>query len=256
MRKILFWLCCFVFFTTASSAQSATVAGITVDVFLSGRTNSRTVIYVPGCNGKDAIGRLYQPAHLAKLQQLFNNDVNVLIPQVFDDVTKGAKDGVCYLDTAKQNEIGTNSLVLARKVAEILPWIKEQPWFNGTAHYFGFSQGGRVGIFSNSLTKTKGFFKTYNLIWPMCLAEYAPTTLLDAHTATRIYATESDPISQPKNCPSYYTPQSPIYLRLFPGDAHSWVTHPSIPAHTDYWPNYKKFVFHRYVREYADEMWD
>ena len=126
---------CWFIFNAPSFAAPVTVAGTTVDVFLSGRAGSRTVVYVPGCNGKDAIGRLYQTAHLDKLKSLFDDDVNVLMVQVFDDVTKGAKDGVCYLDAIKQNELGTNSLVLARKVGDILPWVKSQPWFTGTAHF-------------------------------------------------------------------------------------------------------------------------
>ena len=238
-----------------SNAESVVLAGSTVDVYLSGRPDSRTVIYIPGCNGKDEIGRLYQPFHLERLKSVFDGDVNVLMIQVFDDVTKGAKHGVCFLDAQKQNEIGTNSLVLARKIGDVLPWVKQQPWFNGTAHYFGFSQGGRVGIFANSIGKTRGFFKTFNLIWPMCLPEYKPPTTLTAHTPTRIYATENDPISQPKNCPGFYSPDSSIELKLFPGNIHSWATHPSIPQHTDYWPNYKQNVTHGYVKEYADSMW-
>ncbi len=241
--------------TQVVQADTVTVAGTTVDLYLSGRADSRTVIYVPGCNGKDEIGRQYQAFHLEKLKEKFDGDVNVLMVQVFNDITKGAKDGVCFTDMAKQNEIGANSLTLARKVGDVLPWVKEQAWFNGVAHYFGFSQGGRVGLFANSIGKTKGFFKTFNLIWPLCLQEYKPPTILSAHTPTRIYATENDPLSQPKNCPSFYSADSQVELKLFPGDVHSWATLPTLPAHTEFWSNYKKTVTHHYVKEYADEMW-
>ncbi len=240
---------------SVAHAETVTVSGTTVDVHLSGRTNSRTVIYVPGCNGKDEIGRLYQDFHLQRLKLAFDGDVNVLMIQIFDDITKGSKDGVCFIDTEKQNDMGANSLTLARKIGDVLPWIREQAWFNGTAHFFGFSQGGRVGVFANSIDKTRGFFKTFILIWPMCLLEYKPPIILRAHTPTRIFATENDPISQPKNCPGFYSSESPIELSLFPGDVHSWATYPSLAAHIDYWPNYKKTVTHRYVKEYADTMW-
>ena len=255
LKFLAIWLLGLLSLSLPSHAEQVVVAGSTVDVYPSGRPDSRTVIYVPGCNGKDEFGRLYQSFHLEKLKSVFSGDVNVVMVQVFDDITKGSKDGMCFLEAEKQNEIGANSLTLARKVGDVLPWVKQQPWFNGTAHYFGFSQGGRVGIFANSIGKTKGFFKTFNLIWPMCLPEYKPPTTLTSHTPTRIYATENDPISQPKNCPSFYTSESPIELKLFPGDIHSWATLPSLPPHTEYWPNYKKNVTHGYVHKYADEMW-
>lgn len=238
-----------------ANADTASVNGSTIDFFLSGKKNSRTVVYLPGCNGKDQIGILYQNFHLEKIKTQFNDDVNVVMVQLFDDITKGAKDGVCSFEVKKINEVGANSFVLAKKVGTIIPWLKEQPWFNGTAHFFGFSQGGRVGLIVNSSEETKGFFKTVNLIWPMCLERYKFPKKLTAHTPTRVYATEDDPLSQPKNCPNLYSPDSPIELKLFPGNVHSWATHPSITTHSAYWPNYNLSVTHSYVKSYAEEMW-
>ena len=116
-----FWLLGFLFFSLATHAEQVVVMGSTVDVYLSGRPTSRTVIYVPGCNGKDEVGRLYQSFHLEKMKSVFNGDVNVVMIQVFDDITKVTKDGVCFFEAEKQNEIGANSLTLARKVGDVLP---------------------------------------------------------------------------------------------------------------------------------------
>ena len=189
-----------------------------------------------------------------RIQKEFNDDVNVIMPQLVNDVTQGAKDGACFWDFELQNT-KVNSLVLARRVGDVLPWIKEQKWFNGTAHFFGFSQGGRVGLFINTIGKTRGFFKSATLVWPNCLPRYRPPTLLEAHTPTRIYSTENDPLSQPKNCPSFYSNPYLIELKLYPGEMHSWATHPSNPPMKTFWTSYQINVTQQYVTQYADDMW-
>jgi dienelactone hydrolase len=237
--------------------QTLIVNGHTVDLILSGNQNDPTVVYFPGCNGRDAYGAKYQDFHVEKIRQAWNGRVNIVRPQLVNDVTRGAVGGNCFWDSQRSNANNLNSYHLAQQVGDIATgWLRQQPWFNGHAHFFGFSFGGRVSLQVNSILKTRGAFHTVTAIWPMCREEYRFEANYP-HTPSRFYATQGDPLSEIANCLSHYPQGSERMIKIitYPGDFHSWMTHPDVTLQRVWWPNHRLWVTSAYVDEYADSTW-
>jgi len=255
MNKILFLL--LLLLTEIGFAETITINKTTVDVFVSGNKNDSTVIYFPGCNGKDTFGKKYQDFHLQKIKENWNNNVNVIRIQIVDDITNGSKDGICFWDTQKATTKGVKSAEFVNSTAIIVDeWTRKQDWFNGNLHFFGFSYGGRVAMFANNLKSTKGMFKSVTGIWPICI-EAQRFKANSIHTATRIYSGLNDAISEPKNCPSFY-PESGstlLIMILYDTDLHSWMTHPDLTNQRTWWPNHKLWTKSSYDKELADKTW-
>jgi len=254
MIKLL--ILCLALFTNFAFAQTVNINGHTADLFLSGNKGDSTVIYFPGCNGKDAMGAKYQDFHMEKIKAQWKGKVNIVRLQLVNDLTQGAQNGSCFWDTKTANERGLNSYKFSNIIGDIATqWVPKQDWYNGNIHFFGFSYGGRVAMFVNSVRATDGAFKTVTSIWPICIEaqRFAGTTV---HTPTRIYGGERDPISTPKNCPTFYqNTNSNLELVLYDTDKHSWMTHPTFTNQRVWWPNHKLWTESAYDAELADKTW-
>lgn len=254
--------CSLLLFSAVSWAQppSSTtlqVRGSTVDVFLSGHPADSTVMYLPGCNGRDAYGAKYQDFHIAKMKAAWGGRVNIVRLQLVNDVTQGATNGTCFWPAEKSKEQGTESYELAKKVGEIArEWVVKQDWFNGHLHFFGFSFGGRVSLMVNYIAATRGQFKTVTGIWPLCRKEY-PIKAHMPHTPTRLYSTEDDPLADIHNCKTFYPNGGGDLIEIitYPGSAHSWMTHPDATGRKVWWPNHRIWSESRYIEEYAEKTW-
>jgi dienelactone hydrolase len=234
------------------------VNGMSIDLFLSGNPSDSTVFYFPGCNGKDVFGAKYQDFHVQKIKAVWQNKVNIVVLQLVNDVTKGEKDGMCFWSVEKNNQMGVSSFNFAQQVGDLSrDWLVKQSWYNGNAHFFGFSYGGRVSLMVNFIARTKNQFKTVTGIWPLCRKEY-PIKAYMPHTPTRFYSTEKDPISEISNCKSFY-PQDGggrIEVITYPGNQHSWMTHPDLKHNRVWWPNHKVWSVSEYIPEYAEKTWN
>jgi dienelactone hydrolase len=245
------------FFMLSSFAESIKVNGMSLDLFLSGNPSDSTVLYFPGCNGRDQYGAKYQDLHVEKIKSAWQGKVNVVRLQLVNDVTKGSTNGICFWTVEQNNQNGISSYNFAQQVGDISrEWLVKQTWYNGNVHYFGFSYGGRVSLWVNFIAKTRGQFKTVTGIWPLCRKDYSIKAHLP-HTPTRFYATENDPVTEIGNCKSFY-PQAGgglIETIVYPGDRHSWMTHPDVKYSRVWWPNLKIWSVGEYIDEYAEKTW-
>lgn len=242
---------------SAPRGETLTFDGITFDLYLTGQPNDSTVIYFPGCNGRDDYGRRYQDFHVGKMQQAWSSRINIVRVQLVNDATQGAVNGLCFWSAEEMNRRGVSTLEFARKVGHLARgWVATQPWFNGKLHFFGFSFGGRVAMMVNSVAATRGAFTSVTGIWPMCRPEYA-FKANRPHTPTRLYSTIDDPLSNISNCPSFYPDGGSPLLEIvtYPGDRHSWMTHPEVKNRRVWWPNHRLWSTGDYVEEYADRTW-
>ena len=258
LKNYVFFLLVYLITSSNSIAQSMQVNGMSIDLFLSGNPSDSTVFYFPGCNGKDVFGAKYQDFHVQKIKAVWQNKVNIVVLQLVNDVTKGEKDGMCFWSVEKNNQMGVSSFNFAQQVGDLSrDWLVKQSWYNGNAHFFGFSYGGRVSLMVNFIAKTKNQFKTVTGIWPLCRKEY-PIKAYMPHTPTRFYSTEKDPISEISNCKSFY-PQDGggrIEVITYPGNQHSWMTHPDLKHNRVWWPNHKVWSVSEYIPEYAEKTWN
>ena len=258
LKKSVFVLLIYLLSLSNAMAQSIQVNGMSMDLFLSGNPSDSTVFYFPGCNGKDVFGAKYQDFHVQKIKAVWQNKVNIVVLQLVNDVTKGEKDGMCFWSVEKNDQMGVSSYKFAQQVGDISrDWLVKQSWYNGNAHFFGFSYGGRVSLMVNFIAKTKNQFKTVTGIWPLCRKEY-PIKANLPHTPTRFYSTEKDPISEISNCKSFY-PQDgggQIEVITYPGNQHSWMTHPDLKYNRVWWPNHKVWSVSEYIPEYAEKTWN
>ncbi len=239
------------------SARAPELGKISLDLYLSEKPDASTVIYLPGCNGRDRVGSQYQDFHIEKIREHWANPVNIVRVQVANDLTQGAENGVCFWggveDPRSKGRIIT--LDAALKTVVVQNWVSRQPWYNGQMHLFGFSWGGLVGLWIAGDKMPSSSLKSVTLIWPVCIegaaAPYGQVTL-----PTRIYATENDPISEPNRCPGLFTGNREwLELHLYPGNTHSWMTHPAQNAGATYWPNWKRTSYSFYNPDYAERTW-
>lgn len=242
--------------TTNSKSWTETVDSATVDIVVKNQKGP-TILYIPGCNGLDQPGRQYQKYHLMKFQEVWP-DANIVISQYINDYTKGQVNGKCDWLPGDPRLSGKDIWNQAAHTQLLGEWIKTQSWSNGEVHLFGFSYGGAIGLWApahnrSTVTGKPNLFKTVALIWPDC----RPTNRLffgKIHTPTRIWSTEDDPLSVPKNCPSFYTDEDrKLTLTLYPGATHSWMTSPYFQPFTRYWPNQKVNVRHEFNEKWANE---
>jgi dienelactone hydrolase len=217
------------------------------------KTASPTILYVPGCNGLDSGGIRYQGYHLSKFKEVWP-EANIVISQYVNDITQGASGGRCDWDGNDSRLKDKQSWHQAEHTIRLAEWIKNQPWSNGEVHLFGYSWGGRVGIWIPGSEKGRaGVFKSVALIWPDCRPIHK-IRAGDLHTPTRIWATENDPLSIPKNCPNYYVDKDKkLTLTLFPGETHSWIDGPGFSSYTRWWHVQKVQVRHEFNESWANQ---
>lgn len=232
---------------------TVTVNEKTVDVFkASANEKNTTILYVPGCNGLDDFGIKYQKYHLSKFRETWP-EANFIITQFVNDITKNESTGRCDWDAKKTNETNSNSYQQAAYIISLAEWIVKQPWSNGEIHLFGFSWGGRVGLWlpADKIGKP-GIFKSVALIWPACGKDLQ----FDAgrlHTPVRIWSTEKDPLSIPTNCINFYSNTDLFSIKLYPGDTHSWFTGPFFRPYYRWWPTQRIRVRHEFNEKWANE---
>ena len=108
----------------------------------------------------------------------------------------------------------------------------------------------------NWIAETRGQFRTVTGIWPMCRKDQ-PIVAKAPHKPTRLYSTERDPLSEIGNCLSFYPEGggSLIQVVTYPGDRHSWMTHPDVKHLRLWWPNLQLWSVGEYTPEYADKTW-
>ena len=236
----------------ALSQEQIKVDGYSVDLYLE-KKPSATILYIPGCNGLDKYGQAYQEFHKMKFKETWP-EANFVISQYVNEFTNGSVDGRCDWPGTDIRLKGRQSYDQALHTIELAKWIKLQPWSNGEVHLFGYSWGGRVGLWLPGDARGKaGVFKSVALIWPDC----RPVDKFQAgliHTPTRIWATEDDPLSIPKNCPNFYkSPSDKLMLSLFPGNTHSWFDGPFGPTYTRWWPVQRLSVRHEYNEGWTNQ---
>lgn len=239
-----------------TTSLTQTVDSASIDIIVKNNAGP-TILYIPGCNGLDKSGRQYQQYHLKKFQEVWPN-ANIVISQYVNDYTKGEANGKCDWTDDNTRLVGRQISNQAEHTQKLGDWIKTQPWSNGDVHLFGFSFGGAIGLWApahnrSTVTGKPKLFKTVALIWPDCrpvLRQFFG----NIHTPLRIWSTENDPLSVPKNCPSFYTDtDKKLILTLYPGNTHSWMTSPYFQPFTKYWPNQKITVQHEFKEEWANE---
>lgn len=250
--KRLFALVISLLCITLHAQERAVVDNNSVDLYITKEAAS-TILYIPGCSGLDNFGKKYQEFHRSKFKEIWP-EANIVISQYVNDYTQGSVDGRCDWKGSDPRLQGKQSFDQAVHTIKIANWIKQQPWSNGVVHLFGFSWGGRVGLWlPGDIRGNAEVFKSVALIWPDC----RPTDKLTAgvlHTPTRIWATEEDPLSVPTNCPTFYTgDKSKLTLKLFPGNNHSWFDGPFFQPFNRYWPVQKVWVRHAFNQEWTDQ---
>ena len=240
----------------SSSISRQTVDSATVDIVIK-NNNGPAILYIPGCSGLDKSGRQYQQYHLKKFQEVWPN-ANIVISQYVNDYTKGEEGGKCDWPDGTPRLNGKEISNQAEHTQKLGDWIKTQTWSNGDVHLFGFSYGGAIGLWApahnrSTVTGKPYLFKTVALIWPDCRPVFRQF-FGNIHTPLRIWSTEDDPLSIPKNCSSFYTDSDKkLSLKLYPGNTHSWMTSPDFTPFTSYWPNQKVHVRSEFKKEWADE---
>jgi dienelactone hydrolase len=253
MNKIITMFACLLIVGCASVEKNTIKVNDATAHIYEKKVASPTILYVPGCSGLDSGGRSYQNYHLSKFKEVWP-DANIVVSQYVNDITRGSSGGRCDWDGADIRLKDKQSWHQAEHTIRLAEWVKTQPWSNGEVHLFGFSWGGRVGIWIPGSEKGQsGVFKSVALIWPDC----RPIHKIRAgnlHTPTRIWATENDPLSIPKNCPSYYVDKDKkLTLSLFPGETHSWMTGPAFTPYTRWWPQQKVNVRSEFNESWANQ---
>jgi dienelactone hydrolase len=252
--KNLFFSLCMIFWQTAAFAYTSTeqqTLGHTVNLYIK-ENRTATILYLPGCNGLDSYGKNYQRYHLGKLKEVWP-DANIVVSQYVNDYTRGEKDGRCFWpnDDARLNN--KQSWDQAVYTVNLANWIKSQPWSNGEVHLFGYSYGGRVGIWLLRNKLSHSVFESIGLIWPDCrpIPNLQPRML---KSKTRIWSTEGDPLSEVNNCPNYFVdPDKKLTITTYPGDTHSWIDGPFFKPFVIHWPNQNVTVRHEFNKEWADK---
>jgi dienelactone hydrolase len=250
-------LCVCLAASTSVRSQTMSVNGLTIDLFLSGQPADSTVLYFPGCNGLDDFGRKYQNFHVSKMQAAWGGRVNIIRLQAVNDVTQGRPNGLCFWSAQEMERLGVSSSRFAQSAGRLASeWIRRQPWFNGHLHFFGFSYGGRVSLMANFIAQTRGQFRSVTGIWPTCRKDQ-PMKAGTPHTPTRLYSTEGDPISEIGNCRTFYPDGVGEWIQVitYPGDRHSWMTHPEVKGLRVWWPNAGVWTTGEYIPEYAEKTW-
>jgi len=225
--------------------QVNNVDGATINLHV-GDKAAPTILYVPGCSGLDSYGLQYQKYHIHRFREVWP-EANVVVSQYVNDYTRAASDGRCDWDGSDPRIKNKQSWHQAEHTIKLGEWIKQQPWSSGEVHLFGFSGGGGVGLWvPGDFRGRAGVFKSVALIWPDCRPVHKiPAGKL--HTPTRIWSTESDPLSIPTNCPSYYSgTDGMLTLSLYPGDTHSWMSGPAFTPYTRWWRVQQVNVRHEY----------
>lgn len=230
----------------------ARVNGSTVHLYLADKP-AVTILYDPGCSGLDNWGKSYQAFHIESFKKIWP-EANLIVSQYVNDITKGSTNGRCDWPGTDARLKDKQSWAQAVHTQNVAEWAKAQSWSNGVVHLFGFSWGGRVGIWvPASKYGRPGTFASVALVWPDC----RPSDKIQAgtiHTPTRIWATENDPLSIPKNCPNYYQdPDNKLTLSLFPGETHSWFDGPFFKPYTRFWPVQKVYVRHEYNADWTSQ---
>ena len=122
MKKYLFvvsnlvWgICAFV---PVVNAETVKVEGMTVDVFLSGNPSDPTVMYFPGCNGKDTFGAKYQDFHVQKMAKAWDGKVNIVRLQLVNDIT--------HVINGEQGDLGnhTNQQLSQLRLLALDPFLR------------------------------------------------------------------------------------------------------------------------------------
>lgn len=259
LRKIVF-LSALAIATQAQSQPLVSANGVEVDLQLAGSTPGPVILYVPGCNGLDEIGRAYQAFHKEEIRKRWP-ETHLVFVEAVNMVTEGSSMGACDWprDHPKYKSKGIErpTLHFVQQINKVRSWIGEQAWAQRQAvHLFGFSYGGQLGMYLAGNRSQSGSFKSIALIWPSCI-DADKLKLGKLHTPTKIWATEADPLSRAQEChKSYEAGHELLELHLWPGDLHSWMTHPNVPKSERYWPRANITVKHQFVKEYNDKTWD
>lgn len=258
-RKIVF-LFALAISTLAQSQRLVTANGVEIDLQLASSTPGPVILYVPGCNGLDVIGRAYQAFHKEEIRKRWP-ETHLVLVQAVNMLTQGSQMGACDWknDHPKYKAKGIDSpnVHFVEQIKVVREWINQQPWAQQQAvHLFGFSAGGSMGMHLAGNKSQFGVFKSIALIWPTCINS-DKLKLGNLHTPTKIWATESDPLSRAQEChKSYEGGHELLELHLWPGDLHSWMTHPMVPKSERFWPRANVTVKHQFVKEYNDKTWD
>lgn len=255
---VVFLLC--ICASAAHSQKLTNANGVDIDLQLASSNPAPVILYVPGCNGLDEIGRAYQTFHKQEIRKRWP-EAHLVLVQAMNMITEGSPMGACDWSRDhpkfKAKGIENPRLHFVRQITQVREWIGQQDWAHQqSVHLFGFSAGAMYGMNLAGKFSQPGTYKSIALIWPACInAERLEFGRV--HTPTKIWATESDPLSRAQLChKSYKEGHELLELHLWPGELHSWMTHPNVPKSERFWPVANVTIKHQFVKEYNDKTWD
>jgi dienelactone hydrolase len=199
-------------------------------LFRSPARNGALVVYAPGCNGVDRIGRDYHADHIKRLHA---GGLDVLLLNSVGDRGLG-ENGTCFVDSKDPRYVHTP--MMAGDGLAAVKWARGNGYEPGRIGFFGFSHGSRAGIWlagEQSLRNVtppelrgQGLaFATIVLIYPDCWdwTKYAsgvgPLT-----TSLMIWGGDKDE-GQPAACVNFF-PEAARKVefrdRIFPDTYHGY----------------------------------
>jgi dienelactone hydrolase len=178
-------------------------------LFRSHLRNGALVVYAPGCNGVDRIGRDYHADHIKRLHA---GGLDVLLLNSVGDRGLG-ENGTCFVDGKDPRYVHTP--MMAGDALAAVKWARANGYEPARIGFFGFSHGARTGIWlagERSLTNVtppelrgQGLaFATIVLIYPDCWdwAKYA-SGVGSLATSLMIWGGDKDE-GQPAACVNFF----------------------------------------------------
>ena len=98
------------------------------------------VVYAPGCNGADRVGRDY---HVDHVKRLHAGGLDVLLLNSIGDRGFG-ENGVCFVPSSDARFVHTP--MIAGDALAAVKWARANGYEPGRVGFFGFSHGARTGI--------------------------------------------------------------------------------------------------------------
>jgi dienelactone hydrolase len=199
-------------------------------LFRSHLRNGALVVYGPGCNGIDRIGRDYHADHIKRLHA---GGLDVLLLNSVGD--RGLGDtGTCFIDGKDPRYVHTP--MIAGDALAAVKWARANGYDAKRIGFFGFSQGARTGIWlagERSLPNVtppelrgQGLaFATIVLIYPDCWdwQKYAGGVGALA-TSLMVWGGDKDE-GEPAACVNFFPPparKAEFRDRIFPDTYHGY----------------------------------
>jgi dienelactone hydrolase len=199
-------------------------------LFRSHARNGALVVYAPGCNGADRVGRDYNADHIKRLHA---GGLDVLLLNSIDDRGLGT-DGTCFVRAEDPRYVHTP--MMAGDGIAAVKWARGNGYEAGRIGFFGFSHGARAGIWlagERSLANVtppglrgQGLaFATIVLVYPDCWDwEKHAGGVGPLATSLMVWGGDRDE-GQPAACANFFPAQArkaEFRDRIFPDTYHGY----------------------------------